>query len=889
MHHFTRIRIGLFFATAVLLVGCSRTRDGRIYRLYHNVNARYNGFFYATESMREAQERLDSTYEENYDEILPIFIEVDETTAKTVDPLLERAIEKCTKVVGKHTLQPPRSQQKEIRWPELNRWIDDNYDVIGRAHLMRGDLEKAEEVFQYLVRTLDYDDAQAWSNAWLARTYMAQGDQVKANNALMKASSFRTGKNDEVRAFVGLVQATYHLKYDQLEQAIARLEETVPLLPKGMERARPTFILAQCLEAAGRSTDAIERYKEVVEMRTPYELEFYAKIRQAMAFDRRGGSSEPIVALLEEMLESKKNDAYRDQIYYALAELALEERRLDDGFTLLKQSLREDTGNNRQRMKGYLRLGDLYMDDLDYVNAQAYYDSAVTFMDEKHPRSAEVNALAKNLTDLVRNLQIIEEQDSLLAICDLDEDERLARLDQIIADKEAEAERARLAAEEAARREAESVGTGGEGMFWPYNAQLKASGRRNFQDYWGDRPLEDHWRRSRKMAGGFSENTEEPESGEASASSETTSTTTGIPTRDELLAGLPCAADQRQAAHAKIAEAYYNAGLDYKEKLSDPPNAILSWQTLLERYEDSDFHPTAHYQLFRTYLQREVEENYQNPFCGTCNSAHWAAEILRRYPGSEWAVLVENPDFADEEEIRREAERLVYEGHLMRYYDKQYQQTLLAVSGIIEAEPENHFLCQYRLLKAQCVGGLSAVTRDRLAYFEALYAVVDGCPETEEATFALELLTALGGLREVAGADTAAVAEEKAPEIYQHKPYLEHYFAIVVPVGRGNPEQVKAQISDYNAKNHVSANLRLTANLLDRTHQIILVKSFRRQDYGMTYYEAFTSDREALTELNASGYDMFLISSENYVELFKSKKLEEYKAFFRQYYLTTGG
>jgi hypothetical protein len=176
-----------------------------------------------------------------------------------------------------------------------------------------------------------------------------------------------------------------------------------------------------------------------------------------------------------------------------------------------------------------------------------------------------------------------------------------------------------------------------------------------------------------------------------------------------------------------------------------------------------------------------------------------------------------------------------------------------------------------------------------LAYFEALYAVVDGCPETEEATFALELLTALGGLREVAGADTAAVAEEKAPEIYQHKPYLEHYFAIVVPVGRGNPEQVKAQISDYNAKNHVSANLRLTANLLDRTHQIILVKSFRRQDYGMTYYEAFTSDREALTELNASGYDMFLISSENYVELFKSKKLEEYKAFFQQYYLTSGG
>jgi tetratricopeptide (TPR) repeat protein len=886
MLRFARHRIGLFLCSGLLLWGCSNTRDGRVYRLYHNVNARYNGFFYATEAMREAQERLDSTYVENYDEILPIFIEVDSSTAKTVEPHLERAIEKCTRVVGKHTLQPARSQQKNIKWPELNRFIDDNYDVIGRAHLMLGDLEKAEEVFQYLVRTLDYDDAQAWSNAWLARAYMAQGDQVRANNALMKAASFRATK-DEVRSFVGLVQATYYLKYEQLDQAILRLEDAVKYLPKGMERARPTFILAQCLEAAGRSAEAIERYKEVVDMRTPYELEFYAKIRQAMAFDRRGGSSEPIVALLEEMLESKKNEQYRDQIYYALAELALEERRVDDGFALLKLSLREETGNDRQRMKGYLKLGDLYMGDLDYVNAQAYYDSAVTYLPSDHPRHAEVNALAKNLTDLVRNLQIIEEQDSLLALCDLDEGDRLARLDQIVADLEAEAERQRLAAEEAARREAEGIGTGGEGMFWPYNAQLKATGRRNFQDYWGDRPLEDHWRRSRKMASGFSETAEETE--EEGAVAEGAPTEAGkIPTRDELLAGLPCEPEQRAEALAKIAEAYYNAGLDYKEKLSDPPNAILSWQTLLERFEESDFHPTAHYQLFRTYLQREIEENYQNPFCGTCNSEHWAAEILRRYPGSEWAVLVENPDFADEEEVRREAERVVYEGHLMRYYDKQYQSTLLAVSAIIESEPENHFLCKYRLLKAQCVGGLSAVTRDRLAYFEALYAVVDGCPETEEATFALELLTALGGLREPEGGVQADTTEQKTPEIYAHKPYLEHYFAIVVPVGRGNPEQVKGQISDYNAKNHLAANLRITANLLDRSHQIILVKSFRRQDYGMTYYEAFTTNREALTELNASGYDMFLISSENYVELFKSKKLEEYKAFFAQYYLTAG-
>jgi lipopolysaccharide biosynthesis regulator YciM len=73
------------------------------------------------------------------------------------------------------------------------------------------------------------------------------------------------------------------------------------------------------------------------------------------------------------MLADDKNEIYRDQIYYALAVLALEERRRDDTFGLLKSSLSANTDNTRQRMKSYLMLGDLYMDDLDYLKAQAYF------------------------------------------------------------------------------------------------------------------------------------------------------------------------------------------------------------------------------------------------------------------------------------------------------------------------------------------------------------------------------------------------------------------------------------------------------------------------------------------------------------------------------------
>ena len=193
-----------------------------------------------------------------------------------------------------------------------------------------------------------------------------------------------------------------------------------------------------------------------------------------------------------------------------------------------------------------------------------------------------------------------------------------------------------------------------------------------------------------------------------------------------------------------MAEAYYNAGLDYREKLSDNEKAIETWVELIERLDSSAFHPTAHYQLFRTYLEREIEENYQNPFCDDCNSQFWADEIVRLYPGSEWARLIEDPDFKDEEEVLREVQREVYESLLSRYYTKDYQRVLLDIDEVVAADSVNFFACKYTLLRAQCVGGLTSYSGDRTPYFEALQGVVADCPDTEEAAFAQDIMRKLG-------------------------------------------------------------------------------------------------------------------------------------------------
>ena len=468
---------------ALTWMSCTTKRDGRAYRLYHNTTAKYNGFFYANEAHAEAEVKLEELHEERWDEILPLFLESDEESAQQIFPLMERAIEKCTRVVDRHTMAPPKRMTKPFSRPVMNKWIDDNYTVIGKSYYLKGDYPKAEEIFTYLARTVNGDDAEAWAYSWLGRTHMRAGDDIKAKNALAKAESIRDA-SDEAMVHTLLVLAQYRILTEEFEKAARHLEDALPRMgKKDKERTRATFVLAQCLRAAGDKEGAIGQFQEVADMRwADYEWVFQGNIQQAMTYERRNGNSEAIVELLEDMLEDSKNEEFLDQVYFALGEVALEDRRRDESFDLFKNSVAAHVDNDRQLGKGYLKLADLYMEDLEYPTAQAYYDSALVHMDDDSERKDEVSSLASDLTSLVDNLNIIQEVDSLLDLCDMDEDLRLRTVDRVLRSMELELKRAREEREAAAEAAAAAAAAdnSGVGMFWPYNGQLRASGQQQF-------------------------------------------------------------------------------------------------------------------------------------------------------------------------------------------------------------------------------------------------------------------------------------------------------------------------------------------------------------------------------------------------------------------------
>ncbi len=865
----------------MLAASCTTRKDGFAYRVFHNTTARYNGYFYARLAMQEADVTLNAVHKDDYDEVLPLFVYGDEKDAEQIFPLMERAIEKSSRVIDRHKMEPMGSSKKNRKRPEMNKWIDDNYLLIGVAYFYKRNYPKAEEMFLYVSRKYKEADMQALSNSWLTRVYIQREQYGKAKVTIQKAASIRD-LEDDVRAEVHLVYADLLIREANWKDATEQIEYALRYIKRKRDKARPTFVLAQLLQQQNKSQEAIAMYNAVLKLKPEYEMEFYSKIMQAMAFDRRGGNSERIKEILFKLLKDEKNREYNDVIFYALAEIALEEQQRDLTFDYLEQSVATSVSNEKQKMKSFLRLADLNFEDKDYVAAQMYYDSTASLIGEGHPRYSEVKNKAESLTELVYHLNLIADRDSVLAICDMPEEERIAKLEEVRKQMERELEEARRAAELAAAQG--QTADNGAGAFWPYNSQLKQSGRQNFINYWGDRALEDNWRRKNKVNMNFGESEEQEETTEDQEVLEESSGDE-IPSVDELLASLPCSDEGRAGALDAVANAYFQSGVVYKEKLDDVENAIEQWEILVTKYDSSAFHPTSYYLLFRTYLFKEAQ-GYQNPFCGTCNSRYWGDLILDRYPGTEWALLVENPDYQDVAEIKKKEESAAYEAELNRYYQRDYRNVLLNTKAVIDSFPDNHLICKYKLLNALSIGAMDAMTGQRNNHIEALERVVKECKGSDEAAFADERLKLLRGDEKPAEPqpDPNEVVEQTPSESpFNYDEAARHYFMIVLPLKGSDVNNVKASLSDFSAKNFQTLALKVSSNLIDRDNQVVLVKTFNRLDDAKAFHNLFLSSSD-LDALRALGYPASLISKENYVTLFKTKDLGGYQQFFELNY-----
>lgn len=715
------------------------------------------------------------------------------------------------------------------------------------------------------------------SMVWYVRT-LAEREKYEEADFLLRDLDEDPFFPNSLRDDLYTAEAYTWVKQKRYDKALDPLRKAVELTRKKKTRARLAYVLAHLYDLAGRHEDAYVAYNKVLASSPKYEMEFNARLHLVQAGWANGKIPSPdATRSLEKMAKDEKNADYRDQIYYVMAEIALKEHMTQEAIAYLRQSLQYSKDNVSQKAESYLKLADLYFEDEDFVNAKNYYDSTLTVLpttDERHKRATEY---AENLNDIARLIKTIAANDSIINVAQMSPEARKELAKKIKKQRDAEAS-AQAAAD--AIRQAQDANTSlnartptptagqAKSTFYFYNEAFLKKGRKDFGRTWGDRKLEDNWRRSRRPQTGGPDDAAKTDQADAVSDREVEDIFKGIPTSEGELAGL----------HAANYEALYQLGTLFRDKLRNHKRSTGTLETMITRYPDTlRREKEAFYYCYLGFTDLDNKEKAQ----------YYYDKLVGKYPTSNFARALTDPNFVNANRQRERELNEYYEATFNTFQKGDYKD---AFSRCEEAPKrygsQNALMAKFALLSALCVGNLQG----NEAYCAALTEVIARYPNSGEATRAKEIarLLACKGF-EVAENKTKAPGGAAQEEAFTVEDDKLHYFIVMLSGKDVKIEDVKAAISDFNREYHKLEQLRISNIFLgtDTETPIIVIRKFDNKEQAMRYYNEVKGKKEFLGETGKKNFnkELYAVTQENYRRILKNKTLDGYREFFSDHYL----
>lgn len=869
----------LIVCIALLLNACKTNRNTFLHRGWHNMTARYNGYYYSNENIKEMVKKIEKANKDDFSKIIPLFIYTDNTSAKSFYSDCDKTIKKSSIVIQRHTITE-RKTKKEI--PNACKWIDENYVLIGQAHFYKRDLFSALEAFEYVSKIYPNPEAKYTGMLWMMRTNNEIGSYSLTEASIDEIRNATDFPND--RSFqreLAAVTADYYIKREDYSSAIKPLTKVIALTRKKTTRARYTYVLAQVYEKLGDNKKASQYYSMVPGLHPTYDMAFNAQINRAKLYDISSGGSKIIKKQLNKMLKDDKNIEFQDQIYYALADIAQKEKDTPLALTYLGKSIKASTSNNTQKALSYLKRADIYFEKPDYKNAQANYDSTMTFLPKDYVDYAVIDEKKKSLTALVMNLNVITLQDSLQRLGKMSDAEREKMVEGMITkieeqEKAAEEERLYKLANPLNNLPVNETTTAGSSTAWYfYNPATVSFGVGAFSKKWGSRKLEDNWRRSEKdqvVAGSNPDDVSNDLSDSAqtlNGGTSLTSKTKNKKDKNYYLKNVPTTPDAIAKSNIKIVDAFYNVGSIYKEQLLNNEKSVEAFEELLRRFPENKYKLTTYYQLYRIYLVMNDQPK----------SDYYKNLLLKDYPDSDYATIIRNPSYAADIAASKSQVEKFYTETYQLYVATNYAQAYANCMRADSLYSKSNLMPQFSFLKALCIGR----TQDINAFENALTQVVVKYPKDPVKAKAQEMLDMIKKQKNpevVVPFDSTTIVKEKPKFAFNQDG--DYYCLIVVENGKGDLNKFKAKLSDYNTESFSTAEINITSVFLDITHQMVSVKTFEGKDKAMNYFDAIEAKKELFTDLEKGTYQIFIISTENYAVFYKDKNIAEYQQFFME-------
>jgi hypothetical protein len=834
---------------------------------------------------------------DDYDEILAVEVLPADENQVALYPIMDTVVSKCMKAIAKHSMP---SFSRSVKREEYNKWIDQAWLMTGYAKYYKGDYEGALESFSYVEKFFNDKPAKYTARLWKAKCYLREGNLVKAESLLRELerdadnsvrkesdkpgqkgnkkskSRKKSKKNDKSSKPVASPPADFSYELNKLKAEIAIMknkyvdaqrfmEKVVEDIKNPEEAARMHFILAQLAVKNGENPTGVYNFTKTLNKKAPFVLHFSARLKRAIA--STGPDKDRLIAELKKMSAEAKNIEYRDQIYFALGNISENDNDIPTAMSHYTKSVYYSVSNAKQKGQSYERMANIKMSKRDYVKAQKYFDSCARVAPQDYKNREVVVRKANKLKDLVDAIELAQLQDSLLRLSSLSPTELEAELEQVKKKLEKEEkerkerERAREAELEAMRQNSQQAQSGSGNRWYFYNPRTRADGYEDFKRVWGQRELEDDWRRSNKIPTTVNMEVFDDQDLDSLLQTPTAASSDRF-SIESLRANIPQTDEQIELAQQILIEALYRSGRIYNEELVERELAIEQFEKVMNRRIEDKHTLLSAFELYRLY--EGINPNKRS---------YYGDYILSNYPNSDYAKFILDPNYFVKKKERERLDLEDYEKQIERFRNGQYSAVRSRARTIVQNDPSNAYRSGYMLLYALTEAALAADKKTSIPFFEA---VIDGFPGSKEANRAETMIDIINkGFSkwdELSFSGNSSEFDYKAGKMF-----------FILVLNRGDKvAEVKKDLSNFNSEFFGSDRLSSKETVLGTDIDIIRVTSFKNENEAKKYLKAFKQAKRTVKHLQSHTY--FIITEENFVKLMGSGNLTGYLKFYTEFY-----
>ncbi len=904
--------------TASALSSCSPKKNNAATRKYQAFITRYNIYYNGDTHYKETLKEMEDGYQDDYSSLLLIHPAVARGNSKAPQPSgnFDRSIEKAQKAIQLRSIKKkPKKQPGKSSDPAYKEWMKrDEYNpflhnawlMMGRSQYLNGDFLGAASTFFYTSRHFSWlPKTVTEARLWEARSYLAMDWLFEAETILRRVKPETDLTDGELKGLYYTSEADLLIKEKEWEKGAEMLRMAIPYVSKP-QRTRLNFLLGQVYSRAGKKDLAYKAFQAAGgSSSASYRTKFNARIKQSEVFTGEDIAKE--VGALRRMTRYDRNKEYLDQIYYAIGNLYLSRRDTTKAIENYELAVEKSTRSGIDKAMAQLTLGGLYYDRRLYAKAQPCYSEALPLISDNYPDYAVLKRRSDVLDELAVYSQNVELQDSLLRLAAMTPEQQMKVIEKLIADlKEKEKKEAEAAAREEflANRGQDGLQdqnnqvftmNNGDDSWYFYNTATKNAGRTEFQRRWGNRKLEDDWRRRNKQTFSFNDFGADTTSGEkAPEEGDVPADSVAAPDQEAMqkendphfpeyyLKQIPKTDLEKQTANDIIQEGLYNMGVILKDKMEDFPAAETEFETLLRRYPDNIYRLDAYYNLYLMFMRAGE----------MAKAERYRQLILTEFPDTKYGLALRDPDYIGSLRRMQEMEGQLYDQALDAYLDNDNAEVHALYSTVSKDFPLSKLMPKFMFLEA-----LSYVTDRKPEEFKkTLMEMLERYPNTDLTEFASSYLKGLAqgrklqhGVSNMRGMlwDTRlgndSIPSDTTELKFDLDPSQQQLLVLLFPTDEINPNALLFEVARHNFSSFVVKDFDLEQMNFGRLG-LLIIKGFENVNEINHYLKVMNSSTQLELPpqvrpvvISVKNFDTLLRGGGSFDEYFKYMRDKTYE------------